>query len=143
MDFVSKKFGMILLYGFALAIGAFLMQWLEYHYFLKTYPTEFYIAILATIFVGLGIWIGSRLTPEKSLKDFKRNEAAITSLGLSVREYEVLEHLAIGKSNKEIARDLHISPNTIKTHVSQIFQKLDVQRRAQAVQVARELHLVP
>lgn len=143
MDFVSKKFGMILLYGFALAVGAFLMQWLEYQYFLKAYPTEFYIAILATIFVGLGIWIGTRLTPEKSLKDFKRNEAAISSLGLSVREYEVLEHLAIGKSNKEIARDLHISPNTIKTHVSQIFQKLDVQRRAQAVQVARELHLVP
>ena len=69
--------------------------------------------------------------------------AALKSLGVTEREFAVLELLAAGRSNKEIARDLGVSPNTIKTHILHLFEKLQVQRRTQAIQKARELRLVP
>lgn len=140
---MGVTFRWALFYGVILAAAAFLLQWLEYQYFLKLYPTEIYIVILAILFVTIGIWVGVGLTQKKQKQTFIRNDAAIASLGLTPRECEVLDHLTAGQSNKEIARDLEVSPNTIKTHVAQIYQKLDVQQRVQAVQAARRLHLVP
>ncbi|WP_422345894.1 response regulator transcription factor [Parasphingorhabdus sp.] len=136
-------FSTILIYALALAAAAFALQWLEYRYFLKNMPTEIYIALLATLFVSLGIWVGYRLTSKQISGPFERNDPALKSLGISDRELEVLEALAQGQSNKEIARTLGISPNTIKTHVAHLFEKLAVDRRVLAIEKAKSLRLIP
>lgn len=133
----------IALYGLALAAGAFVLQWLEYKYVAHAFAPELYVALVALGFTGLGIWAGTRLTPKTVSGPFERNEAAIKSLGLTERELTMLERLAAGDANKEIARALEISPNTVKTHIANLFQKLEVQRRTQAIQKARELRLIP
>lgn len=133
----------ILLYALALAVGAGLLQWLEYRYVARVYSTEIHIALIAAGFVALGIWVGRRLTPAPAAGEFARNEAAIRSLGLSPRECEILGLLASGQSNKEMARSLAISPNTIKTHLARVYDKLEVQRRVQAIEKARRLRLIP
>jgi DNA-binding CsgD family transcriptional regulator len=132
----------IILYAAALGVGAVLLQWLEYRYVTRAFSTEIYIGLLAAGFIALGAWLGRRLTPVPTGPGFERNEAAIRSLGLSPRECEVLERLASGESNKEMARSLGISPNTVKTHVARIYEKLDVQKRIQAVEKARELAII-
>jgi DNA-binding CsgD family transcriptional regulator len=106
-------------------------------------PTELYILLVALAFVGLGIWAGVRLTPRSPAAAFVRNDAAIRSLGLSPRECEILELLASGQSNKELARTLGISPNTVKTHIARVFEKLDVQKRVSAIEKARWLAIIP
>jgi DNA-binding CsgD family transcriptional regulator len=133
----------ILLYALALALAAAALEWLEYRYVTRVYSTEIYIALLATGFAALGAWAARRLTPRPAGPDFERNEAAIRSLGLSPREVEILESLATGESNKELARRLGISPNTVKTHVARIYEKLEVQRRVQAIEKARLLAVIP
>lgn len=133
----------VVLYALALAAGAFVLQWLEYKYIARAFAPEIYIGLIALGFTGLGIWAGVRLTPKTVAGPFERNEAAIKSLGLTERELTMLERLAAGDANKEIARALDISPNTVKTHIANLFQKLEVQRRTQAIQKARELRLIP
>jgi DNA-binding CsgD family transcriptional regulator len=134
----------VTLYALALALGAALLQWLEYRYVTRAFSTEIYVALLASGFIALGVWAGRRLTPAAAPGEgFVRNEAAIRSLGLSPRECEILERLASGASNKEMARALGISPNTVKTHVARIYEKLEVQKRMQAVEKARWLALIP
>jgi DNA-binding CsgD family transcriptional regulator len=93
--------------------------------------------------VALGLWAGHRLTAPTRDPGFARNEAAIRSLGLSPRECEILELLASGESNKELARRLGISPNTVKTHVAKLYEKLEVQKRVQAIEKARLLAIIP
>ena len=134
----------ILLYALALAAGAGLLQWLEYRFVTRTYSIEIYVALVAAGFVALGIWVGRRLTPGGPAGEgLVRNEAAIRSLGLSPRECEILALLASGQSNKEMARTLAISPNTIKTHLARVYEKLEVARRVQAIEKARMLSLIP
>jgi DNA-binding NarL/FixJ family response regulator len=134
----------IILYALALALAATALQWLEYRYVTRAFSTEIYIALLALAFVSLGVWAGSRLTGRLPAEEsFGRNEAAIRSLGLSPRECEILEMLASGASNKEIARKLGISPNTVKTHAARIYEKLEVEKRMQAVEKARFLAVIP
>lgn len=133
----------IALYAVLLAAGAFALEWLQYNYVTKVFTTEIYIGLIAVGFTALGIWTGYRLTPKRASADFEKNDAAIRSLGVTEREFAVLELLAAGHSNKEIARDLGVSPNTVKSHVLHLFEKLEVQRRTQAIQKARELRLVP
>lgn len=133
----------ILLYALALAAGAAALQWLEYRYVTRAFSGEIYIALLALAFIGLGIWVGQRLTPRTAPAEFHRNEEAIRSLGLTARECEILALLASGQSNKEMARSLSISPNTVKTHIARVFEKLEVQRRVQAIEKARWLALIP
>lgn len=133
----------VALYALALAAGAFALEWLEYKYVTRAFATEIYIVLIALAFTGLGIWAGYRLTPKTVALPFERNEAARRSLGLTDREFQVLERLAAGDANKEIARTLDVSPNTIKTHIASLFQKLEVERRTQAIQKARELRLIP
>ena len=135
---------MILLYAIALALAVTALEWLEYRYVTRAFSTEIYIVLLAAAFAGLGLWAGHRLTRRRAAAaKFERNDAAIRSLGLTPRECEILGLLASGQSNKEIARQLAISPNTAKTHIASVFQKLDVQRRTQAIHKARELALIP
>jgi DNA-binding NarL/FixJ family response regulator len=133
----------VALYALALAAGAFLLQWLEYQYLTRAFATEFYIVLIALGFTGLGVWAGYRLTPKTAAAPFARNEAALKSLGLTDRECQILELLAAGQANKEIARTLDVSPNTVKSHVANLFAKLEVERRTQAIQKARELKLLP
>lgn len=99
-------------YALALALAATLLNWLEYRYLARAFSTEIYIGILAAGFIALGAWVGRALTPRARPAHFRRNEAAIRSLGLSPREVEILEALVTGESNKELARRLGISPNT-------------------------------
>lgn len=134
----------ILVYGFALAAGAVALQWLEYRMWARTHPGELYVALVAAAFLALGVWLGARLfRREPPPPEFTPNERAQASLGITERERQVLQLLAAGRSNKQIARDLELSPNTVKTHVARLFGKLRVARRMEAVGLARELGLVP
>jgi DNA-binding NarL/FixJ family response regulator len=133
----------ILLYALALAAAVALLDWLEYRYLTRAFSGEIYIALIAACFIALGLWVGRRLTSAPAPAVFERNDAAIRSLGLTARECEILELLASGQSNKELARSLGISPNTIKTHVARLFEKLEVQKRIAAIEKARMLRIIP
>lgn len=138
----------ILIYGASLAVLVFLLKYLEYQFFAKDLALEFYLAVIAMLFTGLGIWAGFRLTRKKVVvvkisADFVFNERELERLGISKREHEVLEWMAKGLSNQEIADKLFVSLNTVKTHTSNLFLKLEVSRRTQAIQKAKELSLIP
>ena len=133
-----------LIYGIALAAGAVLLQWLEYQVWARAHPGTLYVALIAATFMGLGIWVGRRLfRREPRTGGFTPNERAQSSLGITERERQVLQLLAEGRSNKEIAARLELSPNTVKTHIARLFGKLRVARRTEAILLARELGLVP
>ncbi|WP_293907021.1 response regulator transcription factor [Phenylobacterium sp.] len=133
----------ILLWALVLAAGAFALQWLQYQYLARAFPREIYIAIVGGGFAAGGVWVGWKLSSRTPAAPFQRNAAALASLGLTGQELRVLERLAAGQSNKEIARTLGLSPNTVKTHVANLFAKLGASRRTQAVNTARDLHLIP
>ena len=133
----------IILYALALAAAATALEWLKFRYWARPFSTEIYLFLIAAGFIALGLWAGRRLTPRPAPAIFTRNEAAIASLGLSPRECEILDLLASGQSIKEMARALGISPNTVKTHVARVYEKLEVQKRIQAVEKARLLALIP
>src|SRR5438045_2248693 len=136
----------ILLYGTSLAVLIFLMKWLEYRYFVHELSTEFYIGIIAVFFTGLGIWAGLKLTRKKIIvaaPEFALNETQLQKLGISKREHEVLQLMAEGLSNQEIADKLFVSLNTIKTHTSNLFLKLEASRRTGAIRKAKDMRLIP
>jgi DNA-binding CsgD family transcriptional regulator len=133
----------ILLYGGAIAVAALVLQWLDYRHSVRLFPTEVYAVVLALTFTALGIWVGSALTRRTRPEIFETNTRALEALGVSEREHEVLGLLAEGLSNKEIGERLFVSPNTVKTHLARVYDKLEVNRRTQAVQKARALRLIP
>jgi DNA-binding CsgD family transcriptional regulator len=133
----------IVLYALALAVAAAALEWLEYRFLTRRFSAEIYIALVAAGFAALGVWAGRKMTPAPAAVPFERNEAAIRSLALTPRECEILQLLASGQSNKELARRLGISPNTVKTHVARLYEKLEVDRRVQAIEKARWLALIP
>ena len=133
----------VVIYGLLLALAAAGLEWLRFRHVIRIDSTEIYVAILALGFIALGIWAGRKLTPQPRPAAFERNAAAIRSLGLTERECDILARLASGQSNKELARTLAISPNTVKTHLARVFEKLEVQNRMQAVEKARWLSLIP
>jgi len=138
-----SKYHMALRYGTVFALGAFVLQWLEYQLATQLYSPNLLVLLLACLFTGLGIWIGSRRTlPAPSLQ-FTTNTRAIAALGLTRRELDVLELLALGHSNREIADSLFVTNSTIKTHLVHLYQKLEVQRRTQAIDKERSLHIIP
>lgn len=132
----------VIVYGLLLAFAGFALEWLQYGLFTKAHSIEIYIVLIALGFAALGIWVGYRLTVQKPRGPFERNIAALKSLGISERELEVLEALAEGQSNKQIARTLDISPNTVKTHIAKLYAKLQVNGRVRAIEEARSLHLI-
>ena len=133
----------IVIYSIAVAIAAFLLQWLDYLYSVHRFSTEIYIAVVALAFTSLGVWAGMRITGRGFAAIFEKNDRALNSLGITDREYQVLELLAAGRSNQEIADGLFVSANTVKTHIAHLYDKLDVSRRTQAIHKARALHLIP
>jgi len=145
-----------LLYG---SIGGALivvLKLIEYQHFVRAYPSEIYGGLLAVIFTVVGIYVGLRLTRHKEVVVVKevevrvRDEGPFTldtgklkALGITNREHEILGLIAAGLSNREIGEKLFVSENTVKTHSSRLFEKLEVNRRTQAVQKAKELGLIP
>ena len=132
----------ILIYGAILAAGSVGLQWLQYRFLVRTYPVEAYVALIALAFMGLGVWVGARLFRRAPEAPFEVNTQVRETLGISEREMQVLELLAAGRSNKEIANRLEVSPNTVKTHVAKLFDKLEVKRRTEAILRARELGMI-
>ncbi|HWE47201.1 MAG TPA: response regulator transcription factor [Caulobacteraceae bacterium] len=132
----------VVIWGVVLAVAAFALEFLKYGYVVRAFPAPVYVGIVATVFAACGAWLGWRLTARRQ-GGFERNDQAVTSLGLTPQEVRVLERLAAGQSNKEIARTMELSPNTVKTHLSNLFEKLEVSRRTQAIGKARELRLIP
>jgi two-component system, NarL family, response regulator LiaR len=137
-----------ILYGLILAALIFLLKVIEYKFVVRELAIEFYIGIIAVMFTSVGIWAGLRLTSPKKVvvtvpeSPFILNEENLKLAGISKREHEVLELLAQGLSNQEIADRLFVSLNTVKTHTSSLFVKLNVKRRTQAIQKAKELDLI-
>lgn len=144
---LSRKSGPVLrtalLAGGTLAIAAVAVSWVSLQHSVRLVPTELYVVVIAIVFTLAGVWAGHTITSRPRPASFARNEEALRSLGITMREYEVLTHLAGGRSNKEIARELGVSPNTVKTQVASLFGKLDAARRTEAIGKARELSLIP
>jgi DNA-binding NarL/FixJ family response regulator len=121
------------------------LKFIEYRYFIRDFSTEIVFGLVALLFTGLGIWAGLRLTRKKVVvvrPEFKLDASLLDRYGISKREYEVLELIAQGLSNREIAEKLFVSLNTVKTHSSSLFSKLGARRRTQALQRAKELGLL-
>ena len=138
----------IIIYGLAMAALLALLKLVEYKYLVRDIPLEFYIGAVAVMFTGLGIWAGLRLTRPRIVEvevggPFVRDQAAVKKLGISKREFEVLELIAHGLSNQAIADKLFVSTSTVKTHVSNILAKLDAGRRTEAIAKAKEMRIIP
>jgi len=145
-----------ILYGIALAAIIFAIRWFEIRYVLADDHLDTYIGIIALLFTGLGIWLAVKLRRPKvktviiekevhlsPSAEFVLNEAELKRLNLSKRELEVLQLMAEGLSNQEIADKLFVSLNTIKTHTTQVFEKMEVKRRTQAVDTGKRLGIIP
>jgi DNA-binding CsgD family transcriptional regulator len=128
-------------YALLLAGLVLILKIVEYKYLVRQLHIEIYIGLIAVMFTGLGVWIGlSLIKKKKAIENIDPD--IIRSLGLTKREYEVLQLMARGFSNQEIADQLFISLPTVKTHSSNLYTKLDVQRRTQAIRKAKELQLI-
>ncbi len=133
----------VALYGALLALGTLALQWLDYQRMARTHSGGIYDFLLAAAFLALGLLVGARVIGRRDTVAFDGNPQAREALGISAREAAVLAEIAAGHSNKEIAARLHVSPNTVKTHVANLFEKLGARRRTEALRKARELGLVP
>ena len=133
----------ITVYGLLLAAGTFALQWLDYQRMARIHTIEIYVFLIAGAFLVLGVVVGARLFGASPPQPFDGNPKAVATLGISPRELAVLHELAAGRSNKEIARQLGVSPNTVKTHVARLFEKLEARRRTDAIARARQLGLLP
>jgi DNA-binding CsgD family transcriptional regulator len=144
----------VLLYGVVGGVLIAGLKLIEYRWLIVQHSFEIYGGIVATIFAAVGIWLGRKLTRNTETvvvrevmvpapADFVRDEAKLAALGITPRELEVLELIAQGLSNKEIADRVFVSENTVKTHSSRVFDKLGARRRTQAVQLGKELKLIP
>jgi DNA-binding CsgD family transcriptional regulator len=129
-------------YGALIALGGAGLGWLQMQRLARSLPGEVHIGIVAVAFLTLGLWAGARLFGASPAPPAGNPEAADT-LGLTAREQEILSLLSAGLTNKEIAQRLSVSPNTIKTHLAHLFEKLGAKRRTEAVARARELNLLP
>jgi DNA-binding CsgD family transcriptional regulator len=130
------------LYGALLATGTLVLQWLDYQRVARTHSGDFYVFMIAAAFLVLGVCLGARAFVARP-QPFDGNPKAQAELGISPRELMVLQEIVAGRSNKEIATRLNVSPNTVKTHVARLFEKLGAKRRTDAIRRARELGIVP
>jgi len=154
-DFLLRHKATIV-YSISLAFLLFLLKWLELRFIIFDHSFEIYIGFIAIIFTALGIWLALKLSKpkietvviEKEVyvnrnENFMLDTSLISQLDLSKRELEILSLLAQGHSNQEIAAKLFVSLSTVKTHIQNLFEKLDVKRRIQAVEKAKRLNLIP
>jgi NarL family two-component system response regulator LiaR len=142
----------VLIYGLLGGLLIAVLKIVEYRFLVIEHSLEIYGGIIAALFSALGIWLGLKLTRTREIVrevpvpftgPFERNQARVEQLGITPRELEILEAMAAGFSNREIAERLFVSENTVKTHAGRLFGKLSAQRRTQAVQRAKEAGLIP
>jgi two-component system, NarL family, response regulator LiaR len=142
----------ILLYGILGGLLIAGLKAIEYRWLVVEHSVEIYGGLVAAVFATVGIWLGLKLTRNTVVvrevivpapASFTPDEAKRESLGITPRELEILQLIAAGLSNKEIAERVHVSENTVKTHSSRVFDKLGARRRTQAVQLGKELRLIP
>ena len=136
----------VLSYGAVLSTVVVVLKYAEYRYWVRSFSSDVYIAVVAVLFTAVGIWLGSRLIASKKVVPVVAvpavDEQAIRTSGLSARELEVLQLMAEGRSNQEIADRLFISLPTVKSHSSSLFVKLEVKRRTEAVHKAKSLRII-
>ena len=151
-----RKHGATIIYSISLAFLLLLLKWLELRFIIFDHSFEIYIGFIAVIFTALGIWLALKLSKPKvetvvvekevyitRSETFILNTSLIAQLELSKRELEILSLMAQGHSNEEIAKTIFVSLSTVKTHNQNLFIKLDVKRRTQAVEKAKRLNLIP
>ena len=143
-----------LIYGLSGGVLIVVLRLVEFKFLVVQHSLEIYGGLVAAIFAALGIWLGLKLTkkqevvvvkevPVPAAQTFTLNEQRLKDLGITRRELEILELIAQGMSNREIAGKLFVSENTVKTHSSRLFDKLSARRRTQAVQIGKEMGLIP
>ena len=143
-----------LIYGLCGGVLIVVLRLIEFRFLVVEHSLEIYGGLIALLFAALGIWLGLKLTrkeevvvvkevPVPSSQPFALNEERLKGLGITRRELEILELIAQGMSNREIADKLFVSENTVKTHSSRLFDKLGARRRTQAVQLGKEMGLIP
>jgi DNA-binding CsgD family transcriptional regulator len=153
LDLASMK-RHVLYYGALGGLLVALLRWMEYRFLVLEHSLELYGGLVAVIFASLGIWLGLRLTRPKETVvirevpvvregPFQADLQKMEELRITARELETLQLIAEGLSNREIAEKLFVSENTVKTHSSRVFDKLGARRRTQAVQLGKELRLIP
>lgn len=153
---IFQKFHHAALYGALMALLVFALKWLQWKYLITDNASDVYVGLIAVFFTLLGIWVALQLVKpkiqtvivEKEIilsqpADAAINEAELKKLNLTVREYEVLQLLTQGSTNAEIADKLCLSLSTVKTHVSNLFVKMDVKNRTQAFEKAHRLKITP
>jgi len=143
----------ILIYGVCGGLLIVLLKLIEYRFLIIERSLEIYGGLVALLFASFGIWLGLKFTKTRETvvvkevpvptREFVMDQARLRELGITAREFEILELIARGMSNREIAEKLFVSENTVKTHSSRLFDKLSAKRRTQAVQIAKELRLIP
>ena len=135
----------ILIYSLIMAALVVMLKIMEYNFLVKSFSQEVYIGLTAAFFTALGIWSGikwMKQSQKPQIESGKVDEKQIQLLGLSAREMEVLQGMSEGLSNREIGEKLFLSESTIKTHAANLYSKLNVKRRTQAIQKARDLTLI-
>ena len=144
-----------LIYGLCGGALIVVLKLVEFRFLIVEHSIEIYGGLIALLFAGIGIWLGLKLTKKKevlvvkevpvptALQPFSLNEGRLKDLGITKRELEILELMSQGMSNREIAEKLFVSENTVKTHSSRLFDKLSAKRRTQAVQIGKEMGLIP
>jgi DNA-binding CsgD family transcriptional regulator len=143
----------IIIYGLCGGVMILLLRLVEYRFLVIEHSVEIYGGLIAALFTSLGIWLGLKLTKKKEIiierevvvptQPFVLNEGRLRELSITPRELEILDLIARGLSNREIAEKLFVSESTVKTHSSRLFDKLNARRRTQAVQIGKELGLIP
>lgn len=144
----------ILFFGAAGGLLVASLRFIEYRFLVLEHSIEIYSGLIALLFAAVGIRLGLTLTKTREVTvirevpvpapiEFVRNDQQVAALAITPRELEILDQIAAGKSTREIAQALFVSENTVKTHASRLYDKLQVNRRTQAVQEARRLGLLP
>jgi DNA-binding CsgD family transcriptional regulator len=143
-----------IMYGLSSGLLIVALKLVEFRFLVVEHSVEIYGGLIALVFASLGIWLGLKLTRQKEVivvekvpilatEPFALNEERLRQLAITRRELEILELIAKGMSNREIAEKLFVSENTVKTHSSRLFDKLSAKRRTQAVQLGKEFGLIP
>ena len=147
----------ILVYGLLGGVLIAGLKVIEYRFVVIEHSIEIYGGLVALLFATLGIWLGLKLTKTKETivvrevpvpvmvrasEPFVADAKRVERFGITPRELEILELIASGLSNREIAEKLFVSENTVKTHSSRLFDKLSAKRRTQAVQIAKDAGLI-
>lgn len=146
----------ILIYGLCGGLLIVVLRLIEYRFLIIGHSLEIYGGLIAVVFAAVGIWLGLKLTRKEEVvvvrevqvqvpapETFVFNERKQLELGITKRELEILSLIAGGLSNREIAEKLFVSENTVKTHSSRLFDKMNAKRRTQAVQIGKEFSLIP